>query len=105
MNAIVVEGLVEKELRTIDGFRYIHPDIPVKLKSYSWGVDRIDQNSLPLSLSYNPSFRGCGVDVYIVDTGIIHEISKQLTLNTSYVTFDIFLLSISSIQKYNTIST
>lgn len=38
--------------------------------SPSWGLDRIDQQSLPLSSSYNYSSTGAGVTAYIVDTGI-----------------------------------
>jgi subtilisin family serine protease len=36
----------------------------------SWGVDRIDQESLPLDSSYTTSNLGAGVDIYIVDSGI-----------------------------------
>jgi subtilisin family serine protease len=36
----------------------------------SWGLDRIDQSSLPLSNSYTYNQTGVGVDAYIIDTGI-----------------------------------
>ncbi|KUL42018.1 S8 family peptidase [Streptomyces regalis] len=37
----------------------------------SWGLDRIDQRSLPLDKSYTwPESAGAGVTVYVIDTGI-----------------------------------
>jgi subtilisin family serine protease len=36
----------------------------------SWGLDRVDQASLPLSGSYTYAYTGAGVRVYIIDTGI-----------------------------------
>lgn len=36
----------------------------------TWGLDRIDQRTLPLSTSYNYAMTGNGVTVYIIDTGI-----------------------------------
>ena len=37
----------------------------------SWGIDRIDQASLPLSKSFTYTADGKGVDAYIIDTGIL----------------------------------
>lgn len=36
----------------------------------SWGIDRIDQTSLPLSSTYTYPNTGAGVKAYIIDTGI-----------------------------------
>ncbi|HEU5219862.1 MAG TPA: PKD domain-containing protein [Gemmatimonadales bacterium] len=38
----------------------------------SWGLDRIDQNSLPLSTSYSYNRTGAGVHFYGIDTGILY---------------------------------
>ena len=37
---------------------------------FSWGLDRIDQRTLPLDNSFSYNQTGAGVDVYILDTGI-----------------------------------
>lgn len=36
----------------------------------TWGLDRIDQRSMPLSNSYTYNFDGSGVNAYIIDTGV-----------------------------------
>ena len=38
--------------------------------SATWGLDRIDQTTLPLSTNYNFTSTGTGVTVYVIDTGI-----------------------------------
>lgn len=37
----------------------------------SWGQDRVDQRNLPLDNSFTYNGSGAGVDVYVVDTGIL----------------------------------
>ncbi|HPJ19882.1 MAG TPA: hypothetical protein PK635_12260, partial [Actinomycetota bacterium] len=35
-----------------------------------WGLDRIDQRSLPLDSRFTPPADGAGVTVYLIDTGL-----------------------------------
>jgi len=39
----------------------------------SWGIDRIDQRSLPLNSSYSPKLSGQGVRAYVIDTGVFQN--------------------------------
>jgi subtilisin family serine protease len=41
------------------------------LSGATWGLDRIDQISRPLSTTYNYTSTGSGVDAYVIDTGIL----------------------------------
>jgi subtilisin family serine protease len=42
----------------------------------TWGIDRIDQHSLPLSTTYTYNNTGAGVTAYIIDTGIRFDHSE-----------------------------
>ena len=70
VNAVVLEGLRKDELENFNEVIKVFPDLPVSVTAYSWGIDRLDQQSLPLSGRYNSALKGCGVDIYIIDTGI-----------------------------------
>jgi len=67
-DAAVAALRADPEVLTID------PDgvttIATTQSSAPWGLDRIDQRSLPLTGSYTYYYDGSGVTVYIIDTGI-----------------------------------
>eukprot|EP01038_Epipyxis_sp_PR26KG_P010176 gene10176-13692_t len=82
LHATVIFGLTQNQLESIEDVDYVYPDLETYTLAYSWGIDRLDQNSLPLSSSYTPSFDGTGVDVYIIDTGLdtTHSEFSYLTI-------------------------
>ena len=55
--------------------KYIEQDQEVRLEATqtgaTWGLDRVDQSSLPLNGSYTYNTDGATVDAYIFDTGIL----------------------------------
>ena len=61
-------------LRNNPNVSYIEADSRVTASDtqspVTWGLDRIDQRSLPLSNSYTYNATGTGVTAYIIDTGI-----------------------------------
>ncbi len=64
------------QLRKDPRVSYITPDGQVglhitQMPTPSWGLDRIDQNNLPLNNSYTYSNQGAGVHFYGIDTGIL----------------------------------
>lgn len=53
---------------------FIEPDAEISVNAVqsnpTWGLDRVDQRSVPLDTEYSYEKTGTGVNVYVVDTGI-----------------------------------
>ena len=64
----VAELRADPRIEYIEENQEFHAD--VTQSPATWGIDRVDQVSLPLSNSYTYTNDGTGVDAYIIDTGI-----------------------------------
>ena len=55
-----------------------------------WGLDRIDQRSLPLDTTFTPASTGSGVRAYIIDTGVYasNDFSSRLVTGYDFVDND-----------------
>lgn len=63
--------LVVDELAASANAEYIEEDQPI-FATEPWGLNRMDQANLPLSktIDFDPQYKGSGVHVYVIDTGI-----------------------------------
>ncbi len=70
--AIQLPTAAADRLRTLPGVAAVEEDQTVAVAGApaSWGLDRIDQRSLPLSTTYTATGTGTGVTAYVIDTGI-----------------------------------
>jgi Subtilisin-like serine proteases len=77
---------IADDLRNSPDVLFAEPDLPVSIAvesaedeimpdavqtSATWGLDRIDQRSLPLNGTYEYTTTGDGVRAYIIDTGVL----------------------------------
>ena len=61
--------------------------VGVQDESLSWHLDRLDQQTLPLDLTYSPIGDGKGVDVYILDSGINYK-HEDFEYRAKYAGYD-----------------
>jgi subtilisin family serine protease len=82
INGFAVEMSPEDAERLSEDFRvaYVEEDGVVTLDATQsnppWGLDRIDQRSLPLNAIYTFNRTGAGVFAYVIDTGILTSHSQ-----------------------------
>ena len=71
LNAVVVDGALYSDLVQINNVVNVYPDFNLSnAESSSWGIIRLNKATLPLLSAYQPQFHGCGVNIYLLDTGI-----------------------------------
>ncbi|MBI2795880.1 MAG: S8 family peptidase [Gemmatimonadetes bacterium] len=73
--AATLSDAAREQLAANPDVDYIEPDQVMSAVTTeagaTWGIDRIDQRSLPLSTTYSYTGTGAGITVYIIDTGIL----------------------------------
>ena len=70
------EVTAEEKFALQDSGAIVEADGEVRI-NYSWGIDRINQPSLPLDEYADFSGKGSGVEVYVIDTGVDWSYTSQ----------------------------
>jgi len=71
MLAVDMDSTVLERVRGLKDVLYVEEDgLMYAQQGATWGLDRVDQRSLPLDGVYNSAQDGTGVNVYIIDTGV-----------------------------------
>ncbi len=72
--AVTLNAQALESLRSDPNVEYVEEDQEISIETTQsnpdWGLDRIDQRSLPLSKTYTYTRTGSGVTAYVIDTGI-----------------------------------
>jgi serine protease len=72
--AVATRMLKDPRVAFIEEDAVVHAD--ATQSGATWGIDRIDQRSLPLSGTYTYDYTGSGVRAYVIDTGILSSHSE-----------------------------
>lgn len=67
---IIEDDEVLEDIKNQGLVEYYEEDTPVTVNIYQWGLDRIDQEDLPLDKIYKPNTYGSNMYVYVLDTGV-----------------------------------
>jgi hypothetical protein len=68
--AVEISDAEAQELSRDPRVAYVEEDSVIEATELPWGVDRIDQRTLPLDGSFNSDSNGSNVRVYVFDTGV-----------------------------------
>jgi subtilisin family serine protease len=85
---------ISSEIEKSASVKFAQPDLPVELYDTTqnigiddlglWGLDRIDQNTLPLDSNYTYGFSGAGVKAYVIDSGIRSNSDFELRIGSGF---------------------